>query len=72
VLCGAFQVQGRAAAARAVVSTCRRRSTNRRSRRRLDLTTTRKASDSEPFSALMIAVTDPFVGALTFFRVYSG
>lgn len=34
---------------------------------------TRKASDSEPFSALAFKImTDPFVGALTFFRVYSG
>lgn len=34
---------------------------------------TRKSSDSEPFSALAFKVmTDPFVGKLTFFRVYSG
>jgi len=34
---------------------------------------TRKASDSEPFTALAFKVaTDPFVGTLTFFRVYSG
>ena len=33
----------------------------------------RKASDQEPFSALAFKVmTDPFVGKLTFFRVYSG
>src|SRR5574344_1068909 len=33
----------------------------------------RKVSDSEPFSALAFKVmTDPFVGRLTFFRVYSG
>lgn len=33
----------------------------------------RKASDSEPFSALAFKLqTDPFVGQLTFFRVYSG
>ncbi|MFP7256043.1 elongation factor G [Virgibacillus sp. 7505] len=33
----------------------------------------RKSSDSEPFSALAFKVaTDPFVGKLTFFRVYSG
>jgi elongation factor G len=33
----------------------------------------RKASDTEPFSALAFKImTDPFVGALTFFRVYSG
>ncbi|MDC3417792.1 elongation factor G [Aquibacillus salsiterrae] len=34
---------------------------------------TRKSSDQEPFSALAFKVaTDPFVGKLTFFRVYSG
>ncbi len=33
----------------------------------------RKASDDEPFTALAFKLqTDPFVGALTFFRVYSG
>ncbi|MBI4087969.1 elongation factor G [Candidatus Kaiserbacteria bacterium] len=33
----------------------------------------RKASDSEPFSALVFKLqVDPFVGALSFFRVYSG
>jgi len=33
----------------------------------------RKSSDDEPFSALAFKIaTDPFVGALTFFRVYSG
>ncbi|MFO7769698.1 MAG: elongation factor G [bacterium] len=33
----------------------------------------RKASDDEPFSALAFKVmTDPYVGRLTFFRVYSG
>ena len=33
----------------------------------------RHASDSEPFTALAFKVmTDPFVGKLTFFRVYSG
>ncbi|MCG2676925.1 elongation factor G [bacterium] len=33
----------------------------------------RKASDSEPFSALAFKIaTDPHVGNLTFFRVYSG
>ncbi|MEX0748669.1 MAG: elongation factor G [Candidatus Saccharimonadales bacterium] len=34
---------------------------------------TRKTSDDEPFTALAFKVaTDPFVGKLTFFRVYSG
>src|SRR3990167_6671080 len=33
----------------------------------------RKPDDSEPFSALAFKIaTDPFVGALTYFRVYSG
>ncbi len=33
----------------------------------------RKADDNEPFSALAFKIaTDPFVGTLTFFRVYSG
>lgn len=33
----------------------------------------RKSSDKEPFSALAFKImTDPFVGKLTFFRVYSG
>jgi len=33
----------------------------------------RKAGDDEPFSALAFKIaTDPFVGTLTFFRVYSG
>ena len=33
----------------------------------------RKPSDAEPFSALAFKImTDPFVGQLTFFRVYSG
>jgi elongation factor G len=35
--------------------------------------TTRKASDSDPFAALAFKIlNDPFVGNLTFFRVYSG
>ncbi len=34
---------------------------------------TRKASDDEPFAALVFKLqVDPFVGALSFFRVYSG
>ena len=38
-----------------------------------DEETTRKADDNEPFSALAFKVmTDPYVGKLTFFRVYSG
>ena len=38
-----------------------------------DAEETRPASDEEPFSALAFKImTDPFVGRLTFFRVYSG
>ena len=38
-----------------------------------DEPTVRKASDDEPFAALAFKVaTDPFVGQLIFFRVYSG
>ena len=33
----------------------------------------RKASDDEPFSALAFKImNDPFVGSLTFVRIYSG
>jgi len=33
----------------------------------------RKSSDDEPFAALAFKImTDPFVGTLTFVRVYSG
>ena len=33
----------------------------------------RKSTDDQPFSALAFKImTDPFVGRLTFFRVYSG
>jgi elongation factor G len=36
-------------------------------------TLTRKADDSEPFAALVFKImTDPYVGQLAFFRVYSG
>lgn len=38
-----------------------------------DADETRPASDEEPFAALAFKImTDPFVGRLTFFRVYSG
>ncbi len=38
-----------------------------------ELEINRKADDSEPFSGLAFKImTDPFVGQLTFFRVYSG
>jgi elongation factor G len=37
------------------------------------LTVTRRASDSEPFAALAFKIrSDPYVGRLTYFRVYSG
>ena len=40
---------------------------------RNDSELTREASESEPFAALAFKVmTDPFVGKLTYFRVYSG
>jgi len=38
-----------------------------------EATIARKPSDTEPFSALAFKIiTDPYVGVLTFFRVYSG
>ena len=38
-----------------------------------DKTIVRQSDDNEPFSALAFKIaTDPFVGTLTFFRVYSG
>ncbi|MGE3189804.1 MAG: elongation factor G [Vicinamibacterales bacterium] len=38
-----------------------------------EVTVQRRAADDEPFSALAFKImTDPFVGQLTFFRVYSG
>jgi len=38
-----------------------------------DVETIRRAADNESFSALAFKIaTDPYVGALTFFRVYSG
>jgi elongation factor G len=38
-----------------------------------DKEASRKAGDDQPFSALAFKImTDPFVGSLTFFRVYSG
>ena len=38
-----------------------------------DVTETREANDNEPFSALAFKVmTDPHIGKLTYFRVYSG
>ena len=46
-----------------------RRHRGRRQERKL----TRKASDDEPFSALVFKImTDPYSGQLAFFRVYSG
>ena len=41
--------------------------------RRLFFDVERKPSDSEPFTALAFKImTDPYVGRLTFFRIYSG
>src|ERR1700746_3201921 len=41
--------------------------------RHADQTLTRKAVDKEPFAALVFKImTDPYVGQLAFFRVYSG
>jgi elongation factor G len=38
-----------------------------------DLLVSRKPSDSEPFAALVFKImSDPFVGRLTYFRIYSG
>ena len=57
-------------------TTCRRRSTSRRSRASTPTTeqpVVRRADDDEPFSALVFKImSDPFVGQLAFFRVYSG
>nr|VFJ97309.1 MAG: translation elongation factor 2 (EF-2/EF-G) [Candidatus Kentron sp. H]VFJ97783.1 MAG: translation elongation factor 2 (EF-2/EF-G) [Candidatus Kentron sp. H]VFK03239.1 MAG: translation elongation factor 2 (EF-2/EF-G) [Candidatus Kentron sp. H] len=40
---------------------------------KLESEVTRSASDEAPFSALAFKIaTDPFVGSLTFFRIYSG
>ncbi len=71
------QEQGRAGAARrghrlpavAARTSRRSRAIDRERRRRLE----RQAGDDEPFAALAFKImTDPFVGPLTFFRVYSG
>ena len=57
-------------------TSCRRRSTSRRSRARSSRpsrTSRASPTDDEPFSALAFKImTDPYVGKLTFFRVYSG
>ena len=60
-------------------TSCRRPSTSRRSRAPIpnskdpEALLERKADDKEPFAALAFKImTDPFVGQLTFFRVYSG
>ena len=71
------QEQGRAAAARrGRRTTCRRRSTSRRSRastRTTNKEEERIAADDQPFCALAFKIiNDPFVGQLTFMRVYSG
>ena len=61
-------------------TTCRARSTSRRSRASSRSRATRRtapavrhADDAEPFAALAFKImADPFVGKLTYFRVYSG
>src|ERR671912_589780 len=46
---------------------------NPRSKEKDGATIQRRAADEEPFAALAFKImTDPFVGQLTFFRVYSG
>ena len=70
------QEQGRAGACSTRSSTtCRRRRTGRRSRACCEDGSegARTPSDEAPFAALAFKIaTDPFVGNLTFFRVYSG
>jgi elongation factor G len=77
VLCGsAFKNKGVQALLDASSTSCRRRSTCRRQGHRRptdDAFTRASADDDAPFAALAFKImTDPFVGTLTFFRVYSG
>ena len=73
-----LQEQGRAAAARRGASTtCRRRATSRRSQGLEPGTDVPSSAQSprtkQPFAGLVFKImTDPFVGQLAFFRVYSG
>ncbi len=74
-----LQEQGRAAAARRghrVPAVAARHPGRRRASTRDSKTapsSSASADDSEPFAALAFKImTDPFVGQLTFFRVYSG
>ena len=76
--CGyGIQEQGRAAAARrgrrlSAFAARYAAETRAQSGQRAS-TVTRKANDKEPFSALVFKImADPFVGQLTFIRVYSG
>ena len=70
------QEQGRAAMLDAVVTTCRRRPTCRRRQGRKDGPTSRSRAVERRCAALSALafkiMTDPFVGSLTFARVYSG
>ena len=71
------QEQGRAAAARRgrrLPAVAARHPAGRRASTRTPARTrSRKADDNEPFAALAFKImNDPFVGQLTFFRVYSG
>ena len=84
VICGsAFKNKGSSRCSTRWSTSCRRRSTCRRSpastRTRKSTRTSRRdlierpATDDAPFAALAFKImTDPFVGQLTFFRVYSG
>jgi elongation factor G len=78
VLCGsAFKNKGVQPLLDAVVdflpspSTCRRSRASSRQRR--DRDPIERSADDEPFSALAFKImNDPFVGSLTFTRIYSG
>ena len=71
-----LQEQGRAAAARRggrLPAVARRRPGGRRQGPGGAADVARRADDDEPFSALAFKImNDPFVGPLTYFRVYSG
>jgi elongation factor G len=76
MFCGsAFKNKGVQAMLDGVISCCRRRSTpaGQGHRRRREPRADPQGRDKAPFSALAFKImTDPFVGSLTFFRVYSG
>jgi len=75
MLCGsAFKNKGVQAMLDAVIDTCPRRDIPPVTGEAEDgKIVSRKADDSEPFAALAFKImTDPYVGQLTFIRVYSG